>query len=156
MGIYDRDYYRRSGPSIFSSFAERGHVCKWLVAINVVFFVIQLMTVQSREVPLGDPRSMNVDRHDEPDGSDEPAFSAHGHRVKEVARPFTDALILDFPKVLQGQIWRLLTYAFLHDSFWHIFWNMLLLWWFGKDVEDLYGPREFLTIYLLSAILCVV
>jgi hypothetical protein len=28
---------------------------------------------------------------------------------------------------------------------------MLLLWWFGTDVEDLYGPREFLTFYLVSA-----
>ena len=25
---------------------------------------------------------------------------------------------------------------------------MLFLWWFGCDVEDLYGPREFLTFYL--------
>jgi hypothetical protein len=27
---------------------------------------------------------------------------------------------------------------------------MLFLWWFGSDVEDLYGPREFLSFYLGS------
>jgi len=32
---------------------------------------------------------------------------------------------------LEGQVWRLLTYAFLHDprSLWHILFNMLFLWW---------------------------
>ena len=28
---------------------------------------------------------------------------------------------------------------------------MLFLWWFGSDVEQLYGRKEFLAIYLLSA-----
>lgn len=63
---------------------------------------------------------------------------------------FTNAFGLDVPNVLHGQIWRLLTYSFLHDptTIWHILFNMLFLWWFGSDVEDLYGPREFLTFYL--------
>jgi membrane associated rhomboid family serine protease len=57
--------------------------------------------------------------------------------------------------VLQGQVWRLLTYAFLHDpqGFFHIFWNMLFLWWFGSDIEQIYGPREFLAFYLVAAFL---
>jgi membrane associated rhomboid family serine protease len=51
-------------------------------------------------------------------------------------------------------VWRLLTYAFLHDIGWmHIFFNMLFLWFFGREVEDLYGPREFLAFYLTSALL---
>jgi hypothetical protein len=29
---------------------------------------------------------------------------------------------------------------------------MLFLWWFGKDVETIYGPREFLAFYLVSAV----
>ena len=63
---------------------------------------------------------------------------------------FTDAFGLDVRNVLHGQIWRFLTYAFLHDpnTIWHILFNMLFLWWFGSDVEDLYGSREFLTFYL--------
>jgi hypothetical protein len=30
---------------------------------------------------------------------------------------------------------------------------MLFLWWFGTDVEDIYGPREFLAFYLTAALL---
>ena len=43
--------------------------------------------------------------------------------------------------VLHGWIWQFVTYAFVHDpgSIWHILFNMLFLWWFGRDVEDLYG-----------------
>jgi len=58
-------------------------------------------------------------------------------------------------KVLHGEVWRLLTYAFLHSTsaIDHILWNMLFLFWFGSDVEDLYGPKEFLAFYLVSAVL---
>ena len=35
----------------------------------------------------------------------------------------------------------------------HLLFNMLFLWWFGSDVEQVYGPKEFLAIYLSSAIL---
>jgi membrane associated rhomboid family serine protease len=52
-----------------------------------------------------------------------------------------------------GQVWRLLTFAFLHGDIYHIFFNMLFLWWFGSDVEQLYGRKEFLAIYLISAVL---
>ncbi len=120
MGIYDREYYRRDGPSFFSSLAQRGQVCNWLIGINVVIFIVQLVT-------------------------NRPGWSFG---------PVTEALILSTPKVLQGEVWRLLTYAFLHDpTIWqHIVFNMLFLYWFGKDVEDLYGPREFLAFYLVSAL----
>ena len=42
--------------------------------------------------------------------------------------------------VKSGEVWRLLTYAFLHDPFspLHIIFNMLFLWWFGSDVEDIF------------------
>jgi membrane associated rhomboid family serine protease len=125
MGIYDREYYRREGPSFFGSFAERGTVCKWLIGINVVCFLIQLFTAQ---------RTLGV-------------LTGVG--------PFTEFLELNVPSVLHGEVWRLLTYAFLHSILapLHIIFNMLFLWWFGRDLEDHYGPREFLAIYLISAVL---
>jgi membrane associated rhomboid family serine protease len=112
MGIYDREYYRREGPSALASFVEGGKVCKWLIAINIVCLLLQLVA----------------------------------------GEPFTEALILNVDKVLHGQVWRLLTHAFLHGSFWHIFFNMLFLWWFGRDVETVYGHKEFLAFYLTSAV----
>ena len=65
----------------------------------------------------------------------------------------TDIFILDPAKVMGGQVWRLLTYAFLHEpnTLWHILFNMLFLWWFGSDLERMYGPKEFLAFYLGAA-----
>ena len=50
--------------------------------------------------------------------------------------------------------WQLLTYSFAHDpqGLRHIFWNMFGLWMFGRDVESVYGPKEFLRIYLITAV----
>jgi len=55
------------------------------------------------------------------------------------------------------QIWRFLSYAFVHDesSLWHIVGNMLMLWFFGPEVEGIYGSRDFLRFYLSSAVFAV-
>lgn len=69
---------------------------------------------------------------------------------------FTDALVMDPVAVFEhGQVWRLLTSFFLHSPFtiWHIVFNMLALWFFGPDMEDHYGPREFLAFYLVAGVL---
>lgn len=53
--------------------------------------------------------------------------------------------------------WQLLTYGFAHEygsgNLSHIFWNMFGLYLFGRHIEDLYGPREFLRIYLTAMLL---
>ncbi len=56
------------------------------------------------------------------------------------------------PGSLLVQFWSILTYSFLHFDFWHIFWNMLVLYWFGPYVLNLFTEKRFLTIYLLGAI----
>ncbi len=68
--------------------------------------------------------------------------------------PFTDALILNVPKVFEGQVWRLVTYAFLHDpdSILHIVFNMYVLFAFGRHVEELLGSVEFLALYLCATV----
>ena len=50
------------------------------------------------------------------------------------------------------QPWSLVTYSFLHFDFGHIFWNMLVLYMFGRIVLNLFSGKRFLTIYLLGAI----
>src|SRR5690606_2354324 len=57
--------------------------------------------------------------------------------------------------VLHGQIWRLTTYDFLHDTgeIWHLVFNMWLLWLAGRRVQDKYGSAEFLAFYLVAGIL---
>ncbi len=46
----------------------------------------------------------------------------------------------------------LLTYMFLHASWWHLGGNMLFLWVFGDNVEDAMGHFRFLIFYLLSGV----
>lgn len=48
--------------------------------------------------------------------------------------------------------WQLITYQFLHGGFSHIFFNMLMLWMFGMEIENLMGSAKFLVFYLLAGI----
>ncbi|MFH1196041.1 MAG: rhomboid family intramembrane serine protease [bacterium] len=48
--------------------------------------------------------------------------------------------------------WQLITYQFLHADFWHIFFNMLMLWMFGMELENMWGSKKFLIYYLLCGI----
>jgi membrane associated rhomboid family serine protease len=46
-------------------------------------------------------------------------------------------------------VWQLFTYMFMHASFTHILFNMLALWMFGMELEQVLGSRKFLIYYLL-------
>lgn len=53
----------------------------------------------------------------------------------------------------EGWIWQTLTYAFLHGSLTHLIFNMLVLWFFGWELEAVYGAARFARLYLGSAVL---
>ncbi len=119
MGIYDREYVRRESSGLFGPILDQGTVCKWLIGITVAVFVAQILTT-----PTG--------------GLDRPSW-------------ITQTFTLTADGVLQGQIWRLFTYPFVYSpaSILAPLWAMLFLWWFGRDLEDIYGGREFLAFYVL-------
>ncbi len=48
--------------------------------------------------------------------------------------------------------WTLLTYAFTHESFFHILFNMLNLYWFGQLLVEYLGARRLMSIYVLGAL----
>ncbi len=48
--------------------------------------------------------------------------------------------------------WVLLTSMFLHEGFWHLLWNMLFLFWFGRIVGDLIGNHRVMPIYVLGGL----
>lgn len=50
------------------------------------------------------------------------------------------------------EVWRLLTFQFLHGSFLHIFFNMFALWIFGPLVEQQLGRKRYLAFYLTCGI----
>lgn len=56
--------------------------------------------------------------------------------------------------VAKGQLWRPLTYMFLHSqqSFFHILLNMLALWMFGVELERMWGSRFFLKYYFACGV----
>lgn len=57
-----------------------------------------------------------------------------------------------FTCFLEGEIWRLVTYQFVHANFGHILFNMWALYFFGPAVEDAMTPRRFLLFYLVCGI----
>lgn len=52
----------------------------------------------------------------------------------------------------QGQIWRLITCAFLHSGLIHIACNMYSLYIIGPQIKQIYGTLKYLGIYVLSCI----
>lgn len=48
--------------------------------------------------------------------------------------------------------WVFITSMFLHEGFFHILFNMLFLYWFGRIVGDLIGDRHILPLYLLGGL----
>ena len=49
---------------------------------------------------------------------------------------------------------QLLTYMVLHSpsDIWHIFWNLLLLWFFGRELEAMMGKAAFLKLLLVGGL----
>jgi membrane associated rhomboid family serine protease len=43
--------------------------------------------------------------------------------------------------------WQLVTYGFMHGNFMHIFFNMLALWMFGREIELRWGSARFAFYY---------
>lgn len=54
-----------------------------------------------------------------------------------------------------NESYRLITYSFLHGGFYHIIGNMLFLYIFGDNVEDVLGHFRYLLFYLLAAVVGV-
>jgi membrane associated rhomboid family serine protease len=124
MGIYDRDYYRdsprRGGFGMFSIVSVNG----WLIILNVAVFLIDQML-----------RRPMFDEYDRFIGIWRPV-EAYGYFSKTMA---IDHL----------QLWRFVTFQFLHANLGHIFANMLSLFLFGPIVENYLGRRRYLGFYLL-------
>ncbi len=48
--------------------------------------------------------------------------------------------------------WTIFTYMFLHIEFWHLFFNMLWLYWFGKIFLEFLNGGRLLSVYLIGGI----
>ncbi len=126
MGYYNRDYYRPTGFGGFSFFPP---VIKWLLIINFAVFFIQQIV---QNIMFG-----NI-----------PGWYVLNHYF--ALNPIVG--FDRFGEPYNFQIWQLITYQFMHGGFAHIFFNMLMLWMFGMEIENIWGSRKFLVFYLTSGI----
>jgi membrane associated rhomboid family serine protease len=76
--------------------------------------------------------------------------------VQLVSPNFTYDFALIGPKVLNGQIWRIVTSMFLHDSSsilsFHLLFNMWGVYLFGSMLEERIGKNGFYWLYFISGI----
>ncbi len=56
------------------------------------------------------------------------------------------------PVLVLSRPWTLVTYMFIHFDFWHIFFNMLGLFFFGPKLEIELGATRFLLLYFISGL----
>ena len=179
MGIYDRSYFRGSSGGWGSGPGSWPPVVKSIVLINIGVFIAQLMITRPPtidevrdhsygiateydfvEAYIEDRQNSGEAKSDDAESRREAELAYHEYLANMVmASPRVSViqswLELDTNKVMQGQIWRILTSAFCHDrhGLFHILFNMLGLIWFGIALEYMYGQREFLLFYLTAGIL---
>jgi membrane associated rhomboid family serine protease len=60
------------------------------------------------------------------------------------------------PDAISGHLYTLFTSMFLHGGWLHLAGNMLFLWVFGRNVEDLIGGGSFLSFYLACGLVAAV
>jgi len=66
---------------------------------------------------------------------------------------FTNTFSLIPYKVLEGEVWRLITSMFLHADFLHLFYNSFALLMFGPVLENTIGYKKYLSVYFVSGVL---
>ncbi len=55
--------------------------------------------------------------------------------------------------ILSFWVWQPVSYMFLHSTqIFHVLFNMLILWWFGSELEMRWGPRFFLLYYFVCGV----
>lgn len=137
MGFQDREYFQEDAPRGFTLSSGKRMVVTNLVIINVVIWLADAFTTPIKQVAV-----------------------QNGQLVEGVAgRWLSHFLALKLDVFQQPwMLWEVLSYGFAHASlgtpngFWHILFNMFLLWMFGRDVEARYGRKEFLAFYLLAIV----
>ena len=66
----------------------------------------------------------------------------------QIARDFA----LAGPPVADGEVYRLITYSFVHSGILHIGFNLLILWQLGQMMETAIGRLQFTVIYFVSVV----
>ncbi|MFG0325821.1 MAG: rhomboid family intramembrane serine protease [Phycisphaerales bacterium JB037] len=151
----------------------------WLIIINAAVFVLGLM-LSGQAVPVTvegtvQPGVQNPVVQKLPD---DPSVRRVGTRIQRIvfdtaappdvpgepgARVGYETVVFMDPLTAYGhfstsrgfanlEVWRLVTFQFLHANFLHLAFNMLGLWIFGGMVEQFLGRRKYLAFYLVCGV----
>lgn len=175
MGIHEREYIRRGGAGGGGGGAmgrlmhPRGlSVITWLIIINVAVFVVDaFLPVQLFEV--GEARVAAEDLTPTPPDKAEIQWPGPNRAFVDQSASTAEYVSLDLRRAftpLEGighfstttalaglQVWRFVTYQFLHGGLGHILFNMLGLFFFGPLLLRYLGSaRHFLAFYFACGI----
>ena len=149
MGFENRDYARTDDRS-YSSPGSRMSIIHWIIAVNVAVFVVQC--IWTRPLRMSDLRPMLPQGMQLPEHAEDADVGSSYLRIPVIQEWFA----LDRRAIQYGQVWRFCTYDLLHstqeDVPWHLVFNMYFLYLLGRKVVDVYSEREFLLLYLTSAV----
>jgi membrane associated rhomboid family serine protease len=73
--------------------------------------------------------------------------------VPEIYNTITDQLMI--PPLIRSFLykpWTVFTYFFTHEEIFHILFNMLFLYWFGKLIDEYLGNRRLINLYILGGL----
>ncbi len=111
---------------IRTAFSRRDNALNQLLLINVLVFVFLVLTEALMKLT-----------------------GTYAQYYPNVIRQFV--LPSDLPSLLRHP-WTILTYAFTHEGFLHILFNLLNLYWFGALVREYLGDRRLVSVYVLGAL----
>ncbi len=130
MGIYERNYARadaRGEPG--SGWARVGawSVNTWIIAINVAVFVVMAMTRNGLGALIVQWGTFSTAKA---------FFWVNGQK-----------------QIMFGlEVWRFVTFQFLHANVMHLFFNMFGLYLFGEMVERRLGRRAYASFYIACGV----
>ncbi|MFN3166856.1 MAG: rhomboid family intramembrane serine protease [Phycisphaeraceae bacterium] len=79
-----------------------------------------------------------------------------GSRIPDWMSPYLMGRFTIDEALYKFQVWRVVTYQFLHADFMHILFNMIGLFFFGRLLEQWWGSKRFLAFYLMCGVAGVV
>lgn len=179
MGIYDRDYYGKGRGGGGGSYGGGGgfglggfrfmSFNGWLIIINVAIFMLGVFLAPTARPVLVDwdvrDNAVAPVRHVEAPPQRLPRDNAiripvvdqSGQVVGSGLYMGMDPL-MEYGHFSTGraflglEVWRFITFQFLHASFLHLFFNMFGLFIFGGLVEQYLGSRRYAAFYLVCGI----
>jgi len=120
--IYDRSYMRNEPPR-GSGGSGQSPLLKWILLSTIGVFVVQII------------------------------LESWFRNQPGIRQAFYEFFTLTPGGIRSGFVWTLLSYAFLHSTkiIFHIIGNMLLVFFIGRELLPLLGPKRFAWLYFGSA-----